>query len=107
MELLGYKRFRGRHPLRQPQVVDFGWFSERDYESRTGVEASVGRQRNGETSVCTRTPAARSYHDLVHQNRTIREIRRRFGGDFTTDSGRNRCMSTRGMLILPPRARGV
>lgn len=107
MELLGYERFRGRYPLRQRQVVDFGWFSERDYESCTGVNASVGRQDSSEPYVYTRTPSARSYHDLVQQNRTIREIRRRFGGDFTTDAGLNRCWSTKGMPVLPPRARGI
>ncbi len=107
LKLLGYERFKGSYPLRQAKVTDFGWYSTRDYESSTGVEASVGRQKSGKIYVYTRTPAARSYHDLVHQNRTIREVRHRFGGFFQTDAGRNRCWSTKGLFAPPPQARGV
>jgi hypothetical protein len=107
LKLLGYERFRGSHPLRVPNVIDFGWYSDRDYESSTRVEASVGRKKSGEVYVYTRTAAARSYHDHVHQNRTIREVRLRFGGFFETDAGRNRCWSTKGLSPLPPQARGV
>jgi hypothetical protein len=28
LQLLGYQRVKGRHPLRQPNVIDFGWFHE-------------------------------------------------------------------------------
>lgn len=107
LRLLGYERFKGQHPFRQPNVIDFGWFSASHYESNVGVECHVRKVETGELIVSTRTPAARSYHDLVQQNRTILEIRKRFGGTYETDEGRNRCWSTNGMAAPPPPARGV
>jgi hypothetical protein len=107
LQLLGYERFKGRHPLRRPNVIDFGWFSTSHYESNVGVELHLRRTETGELIVYTRTPLARSYHDLLQQNRTIREIRRRFGGNFETDAGRNRCWCTKGISSPIPAARGV
>ncbi len=107
LQLLGYERFKGRHPLRQPNVIDFGWFSTSHYESNVGVELHLRRAETGKLIVYTRTPLSRSYHDLLQQNRTIREIKRRFGGTFVTDEGKNRCWSTKGISPLVPAARGA
>jgi hypothetical protein len=65
------------------------WFDNSDYRSWSGVELSISHE-DGVIVVSTRSVIARSYYDLVHQNLTIRLLRRHFGGSFTTDEGPNR-----------------
>lgn len=107
VQLLDYQRLSGRHPLSQPNTIEFSWFSSSNFESLTGVYLTLTKPPKGGPLVHTRTTAGRSYHDLLHQNRTIREIQLRFGGTFETDEGRNRVFSTKGAKPEPPPARGA
>lgn len=67
----------------------FDWFEEKDYCSWSGVELGI-YEHDSTVTVETRTPIARSYFDLEHQNKTIRLFRKHFGGTFTTDEGKGR-----------------
>ena len=85
--LLGYKKsgvLKSEEGLRFEQ---FYWFDTTDYRSWTGVELSIYRNAEGRIAVSTRTPIARSYYDLSHQNGTITALKKRFGGQFRTDEG--------------------
>jgi hypothetical protein len=72
------------------RVGSFFWFKDTDYQSYTGVELTIYRERNGRIRVETRSRAGRSHWDLLHQNRTLKLLRDMLGGTFTTDAGRNR-----------------
>lgn len=77
----------------------FHWFSNRNFESFDGVEATifwVAEEFQDEFPDCfwalhTRTRASASAADKAYQNEIIREARRTFGGDFHNDwFGKNR-----------------
>lgn len=89
LRLLGYQPAGVLHSEEVGPIRCYWWFDEADYRSWSGVELSV-HHRDGAVVVETRTPIARSYFDLVHQNETIRLLRRHFGGHFLTDEGRGR-----------------
>ena len=65
------------------------WFDDSDYKSWAGVELSIYKEKE-RIIVTTRSRTARSYWDLIHQNRTIKLLKDLFGGSFVTDEGRNR-----------------
>lgn len=81
-------------------VASFYWYEANDYKSWTGVYCSV-RIKEKEIIVYTRTNLSRSYWDLVFQNKTIRELRKRFGGTFSTDEGTNRFLHPIGKPPIP------
>lgn len=88
--LLGFKKYE-----RDPDVLDhiggYFWFDEEDYRSYVGVELDIYRNPRGRITVTTRSRLGRSYWDLTQQNKTLKLLRKLFGGKFTTDAGRNRC----------------
>jgi hypothetical protein len=84
VELLGYSKVS-----RSRTSAEYFWYDDKDYHSYTGVPLSV-RTARSYVIVETTTPVARSYFDLAHQNRTVRELKRLFGGSFSTDEGRGR-----------------
>ena len=89
VELLGYRS--AKDGLRIPnRVGSYMWYEENEYRSWTGVELNVYLD-GGRITIDTRSRVSRSYWDLDHQNRTLKLIRDLFGGNFTTDAGRNRC----------------
>ena len=89
VELLGYKRIRD--DLRVPNMIaSYIWHDVNDYKSWAGVELQIYFEL-GKLTINTRSTVSRSYWDLSHQNKTIRAIKNFFGGDFTTDAGKNRC----------------
>jgi hypothetical protein len=88
VDLLGYKKIRDDLDV-PDQVASYFWLDQNDYRSWYGVELQIYRKK-GEITVDTRSTVSRSYWDLKHQNKTIKTIRDLFGGDFTTDAGRNR-----------------
>ena len=88
VELLGY--IKTRNELNVSNMVgNYFWYEENEYRSWSGVELQIYSQ-NGEITVETRSTISRSYWDLKHQNKTLKIIRDLFGGNFTTDAGRNR-----------------
>lgn len=89
VSLLGY-RYTGKLNSEEVGPIScFHWFDEKDYRSWSGVELGI-YQRGSTVTVDTQTSAARSYYDLEHQNRTIRLVRKHFGGTFHTDEGSGR-----------------
>jgi hypothetical protein len=91
-ELVTLMRYRYTGALKSEEVGRiscFTWFEEKDYQSWTGVELGI-YDHESKVTVETRTPVARSYFDLEHQNKTIGLIRKHFGGTFTTDEGSGR-----------------
>src|SRR5271170_4272811 len=90
--LLGFKKSKAVKNKELRQFEDYFWFDSDDYKSWTTVELSIYRNEKGFIAVGTRTNASRSYVDLIHQNETISALRKRFGGEFTTDAGRGRYM---------------
>jgi hypothetical protein len=69
---------------------EYYWFDTTDYRSWSGIELAIYRTSKAKVVVSTRTTISRSYFDLVHQNNTISSLKKRFGGEFTTDEGRRR-----------------
>ncbi|HWW16057.1 MAG TPA: hypothetical protein VN310_15455 [Candidatus Dormibacteraeota bacterium] len=87
--LLGYEK-SGVLKFESTRFEQFNWFDTTAYRSWCGVELSMHLDGQGHVVVHTRTPIARSYYDLIHQNRTISDLQRRFGGRFRTDEGPRR-----------------
>lgn len=71
----------------------FHWFSEIEFESFDGVEATVFPLKGEEKTkhpdctwaLHTRTRASASVADKMYQNETIRNCRKKFGGSFYND----------------------
>jgi len=89
IQLLGYKLSGSFASEEVGKITSFYWFNEIDYSSWSGVELSI-YLKDTIVNIETRTPIARSYFDLEHQNKTIRLLRKYFGGSFETDEGKNR-----------------
>ena len=79
--------------------LHFRWFSDVEYQSYDGVEATIfapteALEKGGRPcawALHTRTRASASPADREQQNRIVRAARRRFGGAFLNDSaGKNR-----------------
>lgn len=104
VELLGYERVSSREFKIDNQIASYVWFDRKDYRSWTGIELGIYRDPEAGLVVSTRTRSSRSYWDLEHQNKTIRLLRRLFGGSFTTDAGKNRCTNATGGPIPPMRS---
>ena len=79
--------------------LHFHWFSDVDYRSYLGVEATIftpTEALDAGSPICawalhTRMRASASPADREQQNRIVRAARKRFGGTFHNDSaGKNR-----------------
>jgi hypothetical protein len=91
VELLGYKKTGITQSKKYGRFEEYFYFDEKDYRSWIGVLLAI-EVKSKSLVVCTRTTVARSFHDLDHQNRTIFQLRKRFGGHFRTDEGKGRYM---------------
>jgi hypothetical protein len=94
IELLGYTYSGVIHSDEVGELREYFWFDEDDYKSWSGVELSIYKNE-GLIFVETRTPIGRSYFDLEQQNKTIRLLRKYFGGSFKTDEGKGRYLQPR------------
>jgi hypothetical protein len=94
VELLGYQKVEDGLKVPDRKGSDrkgsYFWIERKDYRSYVGVELDIYKKKGGSVVVTTRSTAARSYWDLVQQNKTLRLLRDLLGGYFTTDAGRNR-----------------
>ncbi|HEX7679523.1 MAG TPA: hypothetical protein VF713_15430, partial [Thermoanaerobaculia bacterium] len=89
IELLSYRR-QGVLRYEGQAYEEYYFFDDLDYHSWSGVELSLHQREDRRVVVSTRSAVGRSFYDLAHQNYTIFNLRKRFGGDFETDEGRNR-----------------
>lgn len=89
IELLGYKFINTWSSESVGKVNDYSWFEHNDYKSTSGVELAIYTSEN-HIKVYTRTSISRSYYDLEQQNKTIKLLKKHFGGSFVTDFGKGR-----------------
>ena len=116
LKSLGYKQ--GENLLFPgPQgTLSFFWFEMRDFMSTTGVDASVflldaqGKQvwdAQNDWGLRTRTSISASSFDQEFQNKTVRAVRKAFGGTFYNDHfGHNRYTTVKPTKSSPA-SRGV
>jgi hypothetical protein len=104
LKLLGFRRLLRPSFRIEGEIAQYYWFEETDYRSYAGVALSIYMDKDGQLAVYTRTVESRSYYDLEQQNRTIRSLKRRFGGTFETDFGKGRYFPPYGNPPTPPQA---
>ena len=100
IELLGYKYQGIWNGEELGKIKSYHWFERKDYKSTYGVELSI-YNHDSKLYVTTRTNVSRSYYDLEHQNKTIRLIKKHFGGTFATDEGKGRYLQINGQPPEP------
>lgn len=79
--------------MNTPEMLHFIWFGFENYESTTGVEATVSKAledsrkkyKCSDWILHTRTRASGSFEDKQKQNEVIRIARQQFGGTFYND----------------------
>ena len=81
LQFLGYERIKKGF---------FYWFEDTDYLSITGVFATVKKAEDNQISVWLRSQIFASNTDISHFNNTAKQLRKRFGGYFESDFGKNR-----------------
>lgn len=97
-------------------TVNLFWEEPHDYKSISGVDASIfplddeGKKvwfTKSDWGVRTRTSIWASSFDQDHQNKTVRSIRKRFGGSFYNDHyGKNRYIIIK-KVESTPASRGI
>ena len=98
LEMLGYQAIpRGFWVPRGARA--FSFWKDDHYRYITGVLAEVYRKNKAVLTVHTRTSIWCGDYDMKFHNLTVRELKRRFGGYFQTDEGRNRYFKLRGPTI--------
>jgi len=95
LEILGYSKLGRRRSKEFGTIEEYSWHDARDYRSWSGIGLSIFSSDRPIT-VHSRTLISRSYFDLQQQNRTISQLRKRFGGTFSTDEGANRYLHPAG-----------
>lgn len=86
IKLLGYIKANVLTSEEVGPIEEYWYFDDTDYKSWTGVELGLYKE-GASIVVSTRTRISRSYYDLTHQNRTISNLKKLFGGKFQTDEG--------------------
>lgn len=100
VKLLGFK-FQGIwNSKKLGKIRSYHWFEKSDYKSTNGVELSIYYFEDL-LRITTRTNESRSFFDLEHQNKTIKLIRKHFGGEFLTDMGKGRYLQLKGKPSEP------
>lgn len=94
LKLLGYHR---------QNKGSFYQFIDHDYRHVNGIAASI-RKDNDLIVVDTHTWGYRSKAEAEIHNRTIKQLRKRFGGSFTSDQGKGRYLPLEGEDLSPAEA---
>jgi hypothetical protein len=105
VKLLNYKHQKTWDSDGLKKIRDFFWFEEKNYKSISGVELSIFYSEEN-LIVTTRSTINRSYYDLEQQNKTIRLLKKYFGGYFKTDYGRGKYLSLKETPLLEQAAIG-
>ena len=116
LKSLGYKQGENLFFPGPQGTLSFFWFEMRDFMSTTGVDASVfpldaqGKQAwntQNDWGLRTRTSISASSFDQEFQNKTVRAVRKAFGGTFYNDHfGHNRYTTVKPTKSSPA-SRGV
>ncbi len=89
--LLGFKRGK-RGPFSRMMGRPYYYDRDDDYRHITGLYIELYREKEDPTQLklWTRTTIWRSKFDSDLHNNTVRQLKKRFGGYFVSDAGRNR-----------------
>lgn len=87
--LLDYEKLK-RTKLTNSRSTPFSYWPDQDYRYLTGVYAEVASSDDGGVKVWTHTTIWRSKFDADFHNSTIQQLKKRFGGYFISDYGKNR-----------------
>jgi len=117
LKALGYVRTKSIFDaLNTKDDLNYIWFTDKDYESFTGVEADIRIAREEEKKkydcstwiLHTRTLSSGSYKDKEKQNQTIKHIRKLSGGTFYNDwYGTNKYIKLADYPMLTAPERGL
>jgi len=100
IDSLGYEKIYRPKVKGDDEIAQYYWYERDEYQSWSGVELSIYKI-DGVLIIYTRTSIGRSYWDLEKQNTSIKLLKKRFGGYFTTDEGKNRYFHTEGKPPSP------
>lgn len=98
------------------EMLHFSWFGFDDYESTTGVEATILKASNdyrikyncSDWILHTRTRSSGSFEDKHKQNEIIKKARQQFGGTFYNDCyGTNRYINLADYRKFSPLDKGI
>jgi hypothetical protein len=98
LTILGYERIE-RNLFSVKNATPFLYYRDEDYKYITGVLAEVFLGDDGVLEIHTRTSIWCSRYDLDFQNFTIKHLKKRFGGYFISDLGRNRYLKCEGSYL--------
>ncbi len=89
--LLGFKRGK-KGPFSGMLGTPYSYYKDDDYKHITGLYIELYRDKDeqDQLKLWTRTTIWRSKYDSDFHNYTIKQLRKRFGGHFESDYGRNR-----------------
>lgn len=89
--LLGFKRGK-KGPFSWMAGTPYYYYKDDDYKHITGLytELYKNKEDSEQLKLWTRTAIWRSKFDSDFHNHTIKQLRKRFGGYFVSDYGRNR-----------------
>jgi hypothetical protein len=88
--ILGYTKFHAPQHLKENKATYFHFFSKTPYESLQGVTFKVMIDDSQKLIACGRNNVLRSKHDNFFHNYSLKHLRKRFGGYFYSDYGKNR-----------------
>ncbi len=89
LQLLGYQKHPSPQFMRKYQASSFHYFSKKPYESLQGVGFTVMIE-DKKLVACGRNSVWRNKSDNDFHNYTLKHLRKRFGGYFNSDYGKNR-----------------
>lgn len=97
--LLGYQRGK-KGPFSGMIGTPYYFFKEDHYRYTTGVysELYTDAENDNQLVLWTRTTIWRSKFDSDFHNHTIRQLKKRFGGSFESDFGKNRYFTYEGPI---------
>ena len=89
LQLLGYIKKRPPEYMKKHKTSSYQYFSRKPYESLQGVEFTVIIEDKNLVAYGRNTVWRNKYDNDFH-NYTLRQLRKRFGGYFNSDYGKNR-----------------
>ncbi len=98
MTILGYKKLTRDEIDIKEKVTPFSFYKDEDYKYFEGVYAEVYLDDSGRLVVHIRTTIWRSKYDSDFHNFTIKQLKKRFGGEFESDYGKGRYLKYDGVV---------
>ncbi len=96
LSLLGYERLPRDEVSKKLNGTPFRYFRREDYKFVSGLYAEVYTGKSGRLEVDTRTTIWRSKYESDLHNFMIKQLKKRFGGEFASDNGKGRYLVYKG-----------